>query len=79
MVLQTGSDEFVMLGMGATVTFSPADGNGKVGIDRVQEGSFEGGDWIGGRWLNGDETHQGRHVHFGDGSWSVQKVTLYNY
>ena len=53
---------------------------GKVGIDRVQEGHYaKDGTWTGGRWLNGDETHQGRHVRLYDGRWSVQRVTLYRY
>jgi beta-galactosidase GanA len=80
MILQVGDGEFVILGMGVVVTFSPADGKGKVGIDEVQEGKFdEQGNWVGGRWLNGDETHQGRHVHLYDGNWSVQRVKLYRY
>lgn len=79
MILQLSSDEFAVVGMGVTVTFAPADGKGKVGIDRVQEGRYTDGTWIGGRWLNGDETHQGRHVHHYDGRWTVQRVTLYRY
>jgi hypothetical protein len=79
MILQLSRDEFVVVGMGVIVTFAPADGKGKVGIDRVQEGRFESGKWIGGRWLNGDETHQGRHVHLYDGRWTVQRVKLYRY
>jgi beta-galactosidase GanA len=79
MILQLSPEEFAVMGMGVVVTFSPADGKGKVGIDRVQEGRFADGKWVGGRWLNGDETHQGRHVHLYDGRWTVQRVTLYRY
>jgi beta-galactosidase GanA len=80
MILQLAEDEFVIAGMGTIVTFAPADGKGKVGIDHVQEGRYEkDGTWVGGRWLNGDETHQGRHVHLYDGSWTVQRVKLYRY
>ncbi len=80
MILQLPEDEFVIAGMGATITFAPADGIGKVGIDRVQEGRYEkGGAWVGARWLNGDETHQGRHVHLEDDGWTVQRVKLYRY
>jgi len=79
MILQLAPDEFAVVGMGVTVTFAPADGKGKVGIDQVQEGRFADGTWVGGRWLNGDETHQGRHVHLYDGQWTVQRVTLYRY
>jgi len=79
MILQLAPDEFAIAGMGVTVTFAPADGNGKVGIDQVQEGRFAEGAWVGGRWLNGDQTHQGRHVHLYDGRWTVQRVTVYRY
>jgi beta-galactosidase GanA len=79
MILQLAPDEFAVVGMGVTVTFAPADGKGKVGIDQVQEGRFVDGAWVGGRWLNGDETHQGRHVHLYDGNWTVQRVKLYRY
>jgi len=80
MILQLSADEFAIAGMGATITFAPADGKGKVGIEHVQEGRYEkDGTWVGARWLNGDETHQGRHVHLGDGTWTVQRVKLYKY
>jgi beta-galactosidase GanA len=80
MILQLGDSEFLIAGMGVIVTFAPLDGKGKVGIDRVQEGHFaKDGSWVGGRWLDGDETHQGRHVHLYDGHWTIQRVTLYHY
>jgi beta-galactosidase GanA len=80
MILQLSPDEFVIAGMGVIITFTPADAKGKVGIDHVQEGHYEkDGTWIGARWLNGDETHQGRHVHLYDGTWTVQRVKLYEY
>jgi beta-galactosidase GanA len=80
MIVQLSPDEFAIAGMGVTITFLPADGQGKVGIDRVQEGRFaKDGTWAGGRWLNGDETHQGRHVHLHDQQWTVQRVKLYRY
>jgi beta-galactosidase GanA len=80
MILRVADEEFLIAGMGVTVTFTPADGKGHVGIDQVQEGRYDlDGAWHGGRWLNGDETHQGRHVHLPDGRWSVQRVRLYRY
>jgi beta-galactosidase GanA len=80
MILQLSADEFAIAGMGVTITFTPADGKGKVGIEHVREGHYEkNGTWVGARWLNGDETHQGRHIHLGDGTWAVQRVKLYRY
>ena len=80
MVLQIAAEEFLIVGKGVTITFAPADGKGKVGIDDVQEGRYQpDGTWIAGRWLNGDETHQGRHVYLDDGTWTMQRVKLYRY
>lgn len=80
MILQLSNDEFAIAGMGVTITFSPADGKGKIGIESVQEGRYDkAGKWIGTRWLNGDETHQGRHVHLGLDTWTLQRVKLYPY
>jgi len=29
--------------------------------------------------LNGDQTHQGRHIRMGSGEWQIQRIKLYNY
>jgi hypothetical protein len=80
MILQLGPGEFAILGRGVVITFAPADGVGQVGIDSAQEGRYDpSGQWIGGRWLNGDQTHQGRHIHLYDGRWAVQRIRLYRY
>jgi beta-galactosidase GanA len=80
MIIQLSPDQFLILGMGVTITFASADGLGKVGIDQVQEGRFTpDGAWIGARWLNGDQTHQGRHIQFDSREWTMQRVTLYRY
>ena len=70
----------MLAGMGAVVTFAPADGRGRVGIESARDGWYEtGGAWRGGRWLNGDQTHQGRHVRLPGDTWRVQRVRLYRY
>lgn len=80
LILQLDPHEFILLGMGSIITFHPADGHGHVGIESAQEGRFDPtGRWVGGRWLNGDQTHQGRHIHLYDGRWSIQRVRLYRY
>ncbi|WP_227651266.1 DUF5597 domain-containing protein [Klebsiella pneumoniae] len=50
-----------------------------MGLDFVEEGRFDGGKWIAGRKLNGDETHQGRHVRLPPGQFGIQKLRLYRY
>jgi hypothetical protein len=80
MIIQLDADEFLILGSGVVITFHPADGQGLVGIESAREGTFTpDGTWQGGRWLNGDQTHQGRHVQLYDGRWTVQRVRLYRY
>ncbi|WP_298988813.1 DUF5597 domain-containing protein [uncultured Pseudokineococcus sp.] len=80
-VVRTGQDELVVGGIGVTITFSPTQlGQERVGILSCEEGRFdEDGAWRHLRWLNGDETHQGRHVRLPPGRMTVQRVRLYRY
>lgn len=80
LIIATGPDEFVIAGTGLVVTFEtgpPSDVI--VGILSAQEGKFEKGQWVGGRWLNGDQTHQGRHIRLPAGRFDIQRVKLYRY
>ncbi len=78
-IISTGPDQYVIAGSGIIVTFAPEKQQHSAGIVSVQEGHFEQGQWVGGRWLNGDEDHQGRHVRLPFGGFGIQKVSLYNY
>ena len=79
LVIATGRDEFILAGAGLTATFeSPVRGE-VVGLLNVQEGHFVDGDWHGGRWLNGDQTNQGRFVRLEPGHFAIQRVRLYRY
>ena len=80
LVINTGPDEFVVAGTGLVVVFeadSPGDQN--VGIMSAQEGKYVNGRWTPGRWLNGDQTHQGRHIRLPSGRFDIQRVKLYRY
>lgn len=80
LVIQTGEDEFVVAGKGMTVTFRDPEGPATtVGIEKATEGGFKDGAWQEGRWMNGDQTHQGRHIRLDGDRWSVQKVKLYKF
>ena len=79
LAIQLGPDEYLFAGSGITVTFAPQEGAGHAGIESIWEGRFEGGQWRPGRLLNGDESHQGRHVRLPPGSFSIQRVRLYRY
>jgi len=80
MIIMLAPDEFVIAGTGILVTFEPIAGeNTRAGVARSDEGTFEKGEWKPGRRLNGDQTHQGRHVHLPGGAYGIQRVQLYTY
>lgn len=79
LVIATGPDEFLFAGMGVTATFAVDGSADRVGLLSVEEGTFEAGSWTHVRWLNGDETHQGRHVRLEPGRVSAQRVRVYRY
>jgi len=80
LVIQLAPDEFIFGGIGMKVTFEArAVGPLQAGILSVEEGSFVNGQWAHIRWLNGDQTHQGRHVRLEPGQFGIQRVKLYTY
>ena len=79
-MIAVGPDEFIFAGTGLVVTFdasTPGDQN--VGILSAQEGRYVNGQWVPGRWLNGDQTHQGRHLRLAPGKFDIQRIKLYHY
>ncbi len=81
LIIQTGEDSFIVAGNGIVVTFEDAAPSDKmaVGIEQVVEGKYVGGVWKPGRWLNGDEIHQGRHVKISAGTFGIQQLKLYKF
>ncbi len=81
LLIYAGGEDFWFAGQGITVTFKGAgDGPPLVGIDSAYEGVFdEQGKWKTGRLLNGDQTHQGRHIRLPPGQFQIQKVRFYRY
>ena len=80
LLIHSGED-FWFAGQGITVTFKGADGGPRqVGIEVAEEGVFDAhGSWVPGRRLNGDQTHQGRHIRLPPGRPQIQKVRFYRY
>ncbi len=79
-VIQLGPDEFLFGGIGVTITFAaPTPGDPRIGLLSCAEGRYEAGEWRHLRWLNGDQTHQGRHVRLMPGRFTLQRVKLYRY
>jgi beta-galactosidase GanA len=80
LVIATGPDEFLFAGTGLTITFETGpDAAAIVGILSVDEGRLVNGQWQPGRRLNGDQTHQGRHLRLPAGKFGIQRIKLYRY
>jgi hypothetical protein len=45
----------------------------------MDEGKFVSGKWTPGRRMNGDQDHQGRHMHLPGNSFGMQRAKLYKY
>ena len=86
-------ESYLFLGSNVRITFLPADGKGIVGLAKVTEGDYdEQGQWVEGRWLNGDEIQlrydllyavdegfSGQGLNFGRPEPSFQRVELFRY
>ena len=85
LIIQTGDNEFLVAGQGVTLTFEDSafedatHPHMTVGIEQDIEGKYVDGVWKPGRWLNGDETLEGRHLHLPGDGFTVQKLTLYKF
>lgn len=80
LVVALEDDTFLLAGKGILVTFACSDSAGGIaGIAEIDEMFPDGGLLTRGRRLNGDQNHQGRHVHLTSDGFSVQRVRLYRY
>lgn len=56
LIIELSEDRFIVAGIGFSVELLPKQGvREKIGLIRVEEGTFEQGEWVRGRVLNGDE------------------------
>ncbi|MFT3920715.1 DUF5597 domain-containing protein [Cloacibacterium sp.] len=79
-IIQTGENEFYFVGFGVSLTMkNTKNPNKKVGILKTDKGYFKDGKWTVLQHLNGDQTHQGRHIRSFVDDFSIQRFTLYNY
>ncbi len=79
-IIHTNTREFFIAGTGIVATFRNIHKPTlKVGILKNEEGRFENNEWTIIRHLNGDQTHQGRHIRIFLGEYSIQKLKLYDY
>jgi beta-galactosidase GanA len=79
-IIQTDENEFYIAGTGIIVTFKLLNDKSLIaGILKAEEVRFENNSWKIIRHLNGDQTHQGRHIRIPYGEYSIQMVSLYTY
>jgi hypothetical protein len=79
-IISVGAEEYVIAGMGLIVTFAPnTPGDPIAGIASIDEGNYVNGRWIAGRRMNGDQSHQGRHLRLPYDSIGIQRIKLYRY
>lgn len=78
LLMADGPGRFFGAGRGFQVTFtSLGPGGNPVGLAWVNDGHLQGGSWIAGRRLNGDEDSQGQDWRFDDTRIHVEKAAVY--
>ena len=78
--IAAGPDDFVIVGRSMNVYFTAADDpSASVGLGTVDEGVYDGGRWVAGRRLNGDETPEWKALRFREDNYGIQRVRLYRY
>ncbi len=81
LIICTGPGKYWVAGSGLILTFGlPENVAGRAGILYIDEGSFSTDfEWIPNRRLNGDQSHQGRHLRIPMNHYGIQKLELYTY
>ena len=85
-ILRLGKEDYLVIGSGVVVTYSPAEssvtwqkGDKRIGLAKCEEVEIVDGKQRIVHHLNGDQTHQGRHVRIPVGQFQMQHFRLYRY
>ena len=85
-ILRLGKEDYLVIGSGVVMTYSPAEssatwqkGDKRIGLAKCEEVEIVDGKQRIVRHLNGDQTHQGRHVRIPIGQFQIQHFKLYRY
>jgi hypothetical protein len=79
-IISTGPDDYVIAGKGLVITFEPNTPQDSIaGIGSIEKGEFVNGRWKTQLWLNGDQSHQGRHLRLPMERYEIQRIKLYRY
>jgi hypothetical protein len=78
--IQSKPNEFYIAGSGLTISFTrdPDTDNKLSGIASIEEVSRDSsGGWVTRRWLNGDQSNQGRQLSMDPRRMRIYRVKLY--
>lgn len=85
-ILRLGKEDYIVLGSGVVITYSPAEstpvwqkGDERIGLAKCESIKYENHQIQIIRHLSGDQTHQGRHVRIPVGQYEMQHFRLYRY
>lgn len=80
LIISLGDGEFLVSGTGVVLTFESLHPQlGRVGIGKIEQVRNRNGNWESILRLNGDQSHQGRHLRIPVGEYDIQKLKLYKY
>lgn len=80
LIISMGEDEYIVAGTGVVITFESVDKElGRAGIGQIDRVINKNGEWKSTLRLNGDQSHQGRHLRIPVGEYDIQKLRLYKY
>ena len=85
-ILRLGKEDYLVIGSGVVITYTDAEsgetwksGDARIGLAKCESVSISDGSMHVVRHLNGDQTHQGRHVRIPVGDFDIQHFRLYRY
>lgn len=85
-ILRLGKEDYLVIGSGVVITYTDAkagitwkQGDTRIGLAKCESVDISDGKMKIKRHLNGDQTHQGRHVRIPVGQFDIQHFRLYRY
>lgn len=85
-ILRLGEEDYLVIGSGVVITYTDAKGgktwekgDARIGLAKCESVYISEGNLQIKRHLNGDQTHQGRHVRIPAGVFDIQRFKLYRY
>lgn len=85
-ILRLDEEDYLAIGSGVVITYTDVkanktwkQGDTRIGLAKCESVKIEDGELHIKRHLNGDQTHQGRHVRIPVGLFDIQHFRLYRY